>query len=1047
MMIIGFCSIVTGACAEEPAVISNGLVEIRIDAGRGRFDVIDLKRGLPIISDSQVGFSVAPYVELADVAQDEFETEQISREFHSAGCVNTVNRQVALECSFPKGNSISIISRKAGQVQLQVQFTLYPQKTFVEISFGFENLNKQPVRLRQVKVIDCDRFMAGCDRSSLQLLNGDSGARKTIVVKARDMVAENNILCFFSDQKMPRSLVAGGLTYADFRKYAKVNQEALSVYAQDPVGKRVDPGQTYKSADRFYLDGVTDNPFEALEAYAETTEEARGIDLNYYTFPSTCMWFLSVTHFGADAGATNSSAGAVAEMQHIVESQFLKYSPVAVRLVPDCYEQNSEQGWWDDKHWQMHGRKERCVVERHYEKPYETTKKWATQVQKMGGIPLTYFQPGIRSEDYASAFPGHMLYNQSNKYIKKNGKIVADPHWVMGDRGIPDILNPGKWHAGYGKLFQENYDYTDPDFLKHWTEVNQNLKDGGVQGVFYDYPDRAFAARGGFEDRYATATHAYRSVFRVARQQQGKNAYLQERIGPGSDATLDFVSSVRTAGDNNTINPRQINQAAMRWYKNRRLTSYDMDGKALLKSGHGKNIHNIEAAERCAILTLSYAVSGRLLLTESFRLFSDEVLHDLSRIYPFHATPLSARPLDAFIRSQPTVFDFPISASWHQLVLYNDSKSDREFEIPISGDTASGAMGLDAERQYYIYDFWNDRFVGKVFGNASIKQLVSDGEARMLSVHAVENRPQWISTDRHIMQGYVDLVKKPEWNTDNNTLSGTSSLIGGELYRITLALNGYTPERVILKGGAGEIKIRSDNKNLADLILKVKESQKLSWKMVYAKKAHYDPVIKNIEGWTVSVDPKLLEGEHAEAGGKALKMLANHLQRIVILMPEKQLENMRKVGIWVEYKHELKGKAYHPDVGWLTARGYDARLAKKVHVARAASLVDRHQMIKQPAVILHELAHAYHHQILGFDESRIKAAYDKAMKAGLYDNVLLYTGKKVRAYAATNHKEYFAEGTEAYFYHNDFYPFVRAELKQHDPVLHDLLEDIWGPME
>lgn len=43
--------------------------------------------------------------------------------------------------------------------------------------------------------------------------------------------------------------------------------------------------------------------------------------------------------------------------------------------------------------------------------------------------------------------------------------------------------------------------------------------------------------------------------------------------------------------------------------------------------------------------------------------------------------------------------------------------------------------------------------------------------------------------------------------------------------------------------------------------------------------------------------------------------------------------------------------------------------------------------------------------------------------------------------------EYFAEGTEAYFYRNDFYPFVRAELKEHDPVLHDLLEEIWGPLK
>jgi hypothetical protein len=217
-----------------------------------------------------------------------------------------------------------------------------------------------------------------------------------------------------------------------------------------------------------------------------------------------------------------------------------------------------------------------------------------------------------------------------------------------------------------------------------------------------------------------------------------------------------------------------------------------------------------------------------------------------------------------------------------------------------------------------------------------------------------------------------------------------------------------------------------------------------------AEKVHFDPVIKDIEGWTVHIDLKLFDGEHAEGGARALKMLANHLQRIAILMPKERLEEMRKLELWIEHDHpdiNVEPGPYHPGAGWLIARGYDARLAKKVHVTRAASLLERHHMIKHPAVILHELAHSYHDQILGFDEPRIKAAYEKAMQAGLYDKVLLYTGQKVRAYAAADHKEYFAEGTEAYFYRNDFYPFVRAELKEHDPVLHALLEDIWGPMK
>lgn len=208
--------------------------------------------------------------------------------------------------------------------------------------------------------------------------------------------------------------------------------------------------------------------------------------------------------------------------------------------------------------------------------------------------------------------------------------------------------------------------------------------------------------------------------------------------------------------------------------------------------------------------------------------------------------------------------------------------------------------------------------------------------------------------------------------------------------------------------------------------------------------ARFNPIVQEIEGWKVDVDPQLLQGKHAELGARALAMLANHLQRIAILVPETALAKLQTVGIWIEYEHPSLGPMqYHPSRNWLIEHGHDPRLARKVHVTRAAQLLQRHELLKHPAVILHELAHGYHDQILGFDEPRILAAYQKAKEAGVYEAVLLYNGQRVRHYALTDHKEYFSEGTEAFFYRNDFYPFVRAELKEHDPVLHDLLADIW----
>jgi hypothetical protein len=211
------------------------------------------------------------------------------------------------------------------------------------------------------------------------------------------------------------------------------------------------------------------------------------------------------------------------------------------------------------------------------------------------------------------------------------------------------------------------------------------------------------------------------------------------------------------------------------------------------------------------------------------------------------------------------------------------------------------------------------------------------------------------------------------------------------------------------------------------------------------KGANYDPVVKKLEGWTIHVDPAMLKGEHQKEGTRALRMLGDHLHRITILMSDEHLKRLRKLEIWIEYNNpKLGNMQYHPSVGWLKANGHDRRLAKKVHIPRCKSLTSRGQLLKHPMVILHELSHAYHDQYLGFNNPKVIKAYQAAKKSGKYDKVLLYTGRIVRHYGMNNEKEYFAEATEAYFGRNDFFPFVRAELKNYDPQMHDLLVEIWG---
>ena len=201
--------------------------------------------------------------------------------------------------------------------------------------------------------------------------------------------------------------------------------------------------------------------------------------------------------------------------------------------------------------------------------------------------------------------------------------------------------------------------------------------------------------------------------------------------------------------------------------------------------------------------------------------------------------------------------------------------------------------------------------------------------------------------------------------------------------------------------------------------------------------------VREIEGWKVRVDIRLLEGPDAELGAKALRVLAYKLYEIKSLLPKDRIAKLQKAAIVLDLDYPLGSMQYHPSAQWLKEHGHDPRLAKAVHIPKARQLAGLLPINQQPMVILHELAHAYHDQVLGFDEPRIQKAWARFKDSGKYDKVLHISGGQRRHYALTDHKEFFAELTEAFFGTNDFYPFVRGELKKELPDVDRLLDEIW----
>jgi hypothetical protein len=203
--------------------------------------------------------------------------------------------------------------------------------------------------------------------------------------------------------------------------------------------------------------------------------------------------------------------------------------------------------------------------------------------------------------------------------------------------------------------------------------------------------------------------------------------------------------------------------------------------------------------------------------------------------------------------------------------------------------------------------------------------------------------------------------------------------------------------------------------------------------------------VEVVEGWTVQVDERLLAQPNKILGEQARVLLRAKLADIEAVLPAEVLVKLRQVPIWLDLNHgSLKSMQYHPSAEWLTKNGFEAALTKVVHIPSAERFTNPAHREVQPWCVMHELAHAYHDQVLGFNNPRVIEVWQHYKESHHGESVLHVKGQRVRHYALTNEKEFFAEMTEAYLGTNDFFPFVYGELKEAEPETEALLREVWG---
>jgi hypothetical protein len=112
-------------------------------------------------------------------------------------------------------------------------------------------------------------------------------------------------------------------------------------------------------------------------------------------------------------------------------------------------------------------------------------------------------------------------------------------------------------------------------------------------------------------------------------------------------------------------------------------------------------------------------------------------------------------------------------------------------------------IGLDPEKEYIVHEFWTDRTFGVFRGSFQAPAIQAMG-LHSFAIREKSDRPQLISTNRHLSQGAADL-ESLAWENDL-ILAGRSRVVAGDRYVLTLHLpDGYTIRAATIDGQAAEI--------------------------------------------------------------------------------------------------------------------------------------------------------------------------------------------------------------------------------------------------
>jgi alpha-galactosidase len=466
------------------------------------------------------------------------------------------------------------------------------------------------------------------------------------------------------------------------------------------------------------------NPYAALETYADAVGKTNGARTRSIV-NGWCSWFYTLSQVSEDEVIANTEFAA----------KHLKQFGLEYIQVDEGY-----QRWHGD--WEGNDRFPRGM-------------KWlANRIREHG------FKPGIWISPYVISEPTEVFKKHPDWLLKKtDGSLKRIGNWEEG-AAPPADENPKR----YG------LDITHPEAAK-WLFglINTIANDWGYEMIKIDFMAWSILAAERYYDATISSAQAYRRGVEIIRKAAGDKCHILE-CGPGS-TTVGLIDSMRLEADVNygfsntawetyfTHPASSASAAAKRYYFHKRTWINDVDHICL-------DILNPQQAEAAA--TLIAMSGGNMVSGDRLSQLDNYKLDILKKITP--SSGKAAIPVDLFDDETQSVFALKIKklfGEWTVVAFFNSNLEQTiEKEFPLQ------RLWLDPNKTYLAFDFWKQQFIGELTGE--IKLTIQPGSVVLLTLHEKSGKPQFLSTDRHVLQGALE-IDNINWDESTKSMSGVSA--------------------------------------------------------------------------------------------------------------------------------------------------------------------------------------------------------------------------------------------------------------------------------